>query len=60
MYTLWARLSVDIIDWNVVYRFINSIKDNRMKQFKYKTLNYIFPTKVLRHTWKIWSCLLIV
>ena len=41
------------IKWKSQYEFINTIRDNRVKQFKYKLIHRIFPCKEIRFKWKL-------
>ena len=41
------------INWFDLYTLLNSMPDNKMKQFKYKAIHRIFPSKEVRFKWKM-------
>ena len=53
IHRFWNSHFKENIDWHSQYRFINSLYDNRLKQFKYKLLHRIFPCKEIRFRWKM-------
>ena len=55
IHTFWDYHLDNHTSWSKIYSFIHSIKDNRVKQFKYKLVNKIVPSKELRYTWKLSS-----
>ena len=49
----WSHYLESIINWEKVYTFIHNIKDNRIRQLKYKLIHKIIPSKEQRYIWKI-------
>ena len=42
-------------NWENVYKTMHSVNDNRVKQFRYKLIHKIIPSKELRFLWKLSS-----
>ena len=49
----WETKLNKSIQWKQFYIFLNSLHDNRIKQFKFKLLYNIFPCKANRFKWKM-------
>lgn len=49
----WNHYFEEEFDYFYFYKFINSLYDNKIKQFKYKLVNRIFPSKEIRFKWKM-------
>lgn len=49
----WEQTLNSRINWNVYYNILNQLIDNRVKQFKYKTIHRILPTRDTLHKWRI-------
>ena len=52
IHTYWNSVVENHFEWKKIYNFIHKIKDNRIKQFKYKLIHQIIPSKQIRHRWK--------
>ena len=53
VHTYWNTYFNTIINWENVYKALHSLNDNRVKQFKFKLINKIVPSKEIRFTWNI-------
>ena len=53
IHTYWNTYFDKIICWKNVYKTIHKLEDNRIKQFKFKLIHKIVPSKEIRYTWKI-------
>ena len=55
VHTYWNSYFNKIIIWENVYNFLHKLDDNRIKQFKFKLIHKIVPSKQIRFVWKISS-----
>ena len=53
IHTYWNTYFNKIICWKNVYKSIHKLEDNRIKQFRFKLIHKIVPSKEIRYTWKI-------
>ena len=53
VHTYWNQYFDSIFIWEKVYKTLHSLKDNRIKQFKYKLINRVVPSKEIRFKWKV-------
>lgn len=53
MHNYWNSKFEETLPWSDFYSFLNRISDNRIKQYKYKTINRIFPCRNIRWMWKM-------
>ena len=53
VHTYWNQYFDSIFIWEKVYKTLHTLEDNRIKQFKYKLINRIVPSKEIRFKWKV-------
>jgi len=47
----WNNVFEKAIDWTSFYKGLYKVPDNRIKQFKFKLLNNIFPSNSTKYQW---------
>ena len=55
VHTYWDTLFQQKHNWENIYKSIHNLKDNRIKQFRYKLIHKIIPSKEVRFSWNISS-----
>ena len=53
VHSIWTTAFGTEINWENVYGFISKITNNRIRQFKYKLIHRITPTREMRKRWRI-------
>ena len=53
VHTYWDTHFQQKNNWENIYKSIHNLNDNRIKQFRYKLIHKIVPSKEVRFTWNI-------